>query len=165
MDYQNYLADTTVSGEAVLEDWRWLVGPTLELWRVTKAGDALLRDPADGSVHFLDVMFGKVERIADSDDAFVAALASSESAERWLMREVVDGQAALGMTPGTDECLSFKQPPVLGGEIEPDNFDIMSVLVHFSITGQIHEQVKDLPPGTKIGKIEIEEPRPWWKFW
>jgi hypothetical protein len=68
-----------------------------------------------------------------------------------------------------NECLSFKHPPALGGQIHPNNFETCSVLVHFWIAGQLHRQVKDLPAGAKIGKIKIEEPgcgkRPWWKFW
>ena len=169
LDYQRYLAETDVDGDALLEDWRWLLGPRLQLWRITKFGDALLLDPDDASIHFLDVMSGKVERIAQNQAAFESALASNENADRWLMPQIVDGQAALGMTPGTNECLTLKQPPVLGGQIDPNNFETCSVLVHFSIAGQIHQQVKDLPPGTKIGKIKIEEPgsaqRPWWKLW
>src|SRR5262249_28104103 len=167
---RRYIAETSASSEAVLDDWRWLVGPELQLWRVTKAGDALLRKSADGPIHFLDVMAGKVERVADNEAAFERAVTLPENADRWLMPEVVDGQAALGMQPGADECLSFRHPPVLGGQIDPGNSETCSVLVHFSIAGQIHQQVKDLPQGTKIGKFKIVEPevankRPWWKFW
>ena len=152
----------------MLADWRWLTGANLQLWQVTKAGDALLRDPADGSIHFLDTVGGKVERIARDESEFESLLATDANADLWLMPDVVDGQAALGMRPGADECLSFKHPPVLGGQFDPDNFETCSVLVHFSIMGQIHRQVKDLPEGTKIGKFTIEEDggkRPWWKFW
>jgi hypothetical protein len=169
LDYRRYLAETDVAGDAVLDDWRWLVGPKLQLWRATKAGDALLRDPGDGSIHFLDVMSGEVERVADDHVGFESAVASPENADRWLMPDVVEGQAALGMTPGPNECLSLKHPLVLGGQISPDNFETCDVLVHFSISGQIHRQVKDLPQGTKIGGVKIDEPggakRPWWRFW
>jgi hypothetical protein len=170
MNYREYLATTTGSSDDVLGEWRWLIGSELELWHVTKAGDALLHNPDDGSIHFLDVIGGKVQRIAANEAAFEAAVAEPENAERWLMLEIVDGQAALGMRPATDECLSFKHPPVLGGQLDPDNFETCSVLVHFSIAGQIHRQVKDLPPGTKIGEVRIEGPggrsrRPWWRFW
>ncbi len=170
MNYCAYLASTSVDGDEVLGDWRWLTGPNLQLWHVTKFGDALLRNSDDGAIHFLDVIGGKIERIADSESAFEAAVAIPENADRWLMQEIVDGQAVLGMRPGTNECLSFKHPPVLGGQLIPDNFETCDVLVHFSIAGQIHQQVKDLPAGTKIQDIKIEAPggtrkRPRWKFW
>ena len=170
MDYRRYLAETNKSGNAVLDDWRWLVGDQLQLWHVTKAGDALLRHSADGSIHFLDVKSGAVERIADHEAAFEAAVGSASNADRWLMSKVVDGQAALGMQPGADQCLSFQHPPALGGAISPDNLELCGILVHFSIAGQIHRQIKDLPPGTRIDELEIVPPgdggrRPWWKFW
>jgi hypothetical protein len=170
LDYRRYLAEADVPGDAVLDDWRWLVGPNLQLWRVTKAGDALLRDPDNGSIHFLDTIAGKVERIARDESEFESFVATRANADKWLMPEIVDGQAALGMQPGAGECLSFKHPPALGGQLDPDNFERCSVLVHFSIAGQIHRQIRDLPPGTRITNIKIDPPggsakRPWWKFW
>jgi hypothetical protein len=155
LDYRHYLAETDAPSDELLEDWRWLVGAELQLWGVTKLGDAFLRDSADGSIHFLDVIAGKVEQIAEDQSAFETAVARNENADRWLMPEIVDGQAILGMTPGPNECLSFKHPPVLGGQLDPDNFEPCHVVVHFSIAGQIHQQVKNLPPGTKIGRIKI----------
>jgi hypothetical protein len=167
MNYPKYLTNTT-AGDELLADWRWLTGPDLQLWHVTLAGDAFLRNPADGTIHFLDAVAGKVDRIASNEPEFEAAIASRPNAEKWLMPDVVKAQASLGMRPEANQCLSFKIPPALGGKLDPDNFEICDVLVHFSIAGQIQRQIKDLPPGTKIGKIDIKVPgtkRPWWKFW
>jgi hypothetical protein len=168
LDYRNYLAEITLAGDEVLVDWRWLIGPELQLWHVTKGGDALLRSPADGSIHFLDTMAGAVHLIADDGAAFETAVAVQTNATDWLMPAVVDYQLSDGKRPGVNECLTNQHPPVLGGQLDPDNIETCSVLVHFSIAGQIHRQIKDLPPGTKIDKIELagETPkRPWWKFW
>lgn len=155
MNLRDYLADTAAPGGRVLEDWRWLLGPDLQLWYVTKAGSALLRNPADGSVHFLDVAAGTVERIAANVDGFKAAVVIPENLQRWLMRAVVDQMRGRGIQPGTNQCFSFKQPPVLGGAITPENMELCDIAVHFSIAGQIHRQVKDLPPGTKIRNVKI----------
>lgn len=171
MKYNEYLAQTTHSSNEVLEDWRWLIGPRLQLWHVTKAGDALLQDPEDGSVHFLDVISGEVSRIARDRSEFELLVARAENADEWLIPEMVDGQAELGMRPGENKCLSFRHPPVLGGEIEPENIEISDIAVHFSMAGQIHKQVKDLPPGTKISGVQIQkaddgaQKKPWWRFW
>jgi hypothetical protein len=155
MTIQDYLAKTTVSGERVLDDWRWLIGPELQLWYVTKAGNALLRMPIDGSIHFLDTAAGSVEFLASDVAAFKAAVVQKENLQRWLSPAIVEGQAAVGMTPGENECLSFKRPPILGGRLAPDNFEVSNVEVHFSVAGQIHQQVKNLPPGTKIRSVKI----------
>jgi hypothetical protein len=169
LDYRSYVTPTTVSGDAILDDWRWLTGPDLRLWIITKLGDAMLTDPANGSVHFLDTISGTLTQVASSTEAFQSVAQLSGDAEKWFMPDIVDGQAAMGMRPNTDECISFKHPPILGGKLSPDNFETCSVLVHFSLAGQIHKQVKDLPPGTKIGKVNVAQPatgrRPWWRFW
>jgi len=170
MNYHSYLAANSHSSDEVLEDWRWLIGSQLQLWHVTVMGDALLRNVDDNSIHLLDTMNGSVKRIADSAAAFDVAIASTGNFENWLMPHVVDGQRAMGKRPTENECLSFSHPPALGGQVLPDNIDSCSIPVHFSIAGQIHQQIKDLPPGTPVGKIEIvpakgTRKRPWWKFW
>ena len=147
-----------------------------------KTGDAFLRDSHDGSIHFLDTVSGEIERIASDEQGFESVMALRENAQRWLMTDVVKGQAVLGMSPGPDQCLSFKIPPALGGQLDPGNFELSSILVHFSINGQIHQQIKDLPAGARIGEIKLEgqdgsrppavtlvpgnaKRKPWWKLW
>jgi Domain of unknown function (DUF1851) len=61
-----------------------------------------------------------------------------------------------GIKLGPGQCYSYKIPPVLGGKIEASNFDATDLLVHLSILGQIHHQVKDLPSGTSIKDIKIK---------
>ena len=156
MTLRDYLAETTAPSEQVLEDWRWLIGPELQLWYVTKAGSALLRSPTDGSVHFLDVAAGRLEQIASDAAGFKAAVVIPENLERWLMQSFVDQMTARRIQPGKNQCFSFKRPPILGGAITPENTQLCDVLVHFSIAGQIHQQVKDLPAGTKIRNVKIQ---------
>lgn len=55
-----------------------------------------------------------------------------------------------------DQCASFKTPPFLGGEITLDNIEIAFTSVHWSLFGQIFQQVKDLPPGSPIPEINVE---------
>jgi len=172
MDYRRYIADENANSDDVLRDWHWLTGPELKLWLVTKAGDAFLRHSGDNSIHFLDVVSAELNRVASDEDEFKSVISISENATKWLMPDVVDSQAMLGMVPAANECLSFKIPPILGGQLEPDNFETCDITVHFSIAGQLHKQVKDLPPGTKITDIKIDGPplpeaerRPWWRFW
>lgn len=91
---------------------------------MTTWGDAALRDRDDGSVHLLDTLEGRVLRIAASRAGFEQAIASADA---------------------QDECLGFKIHPVLGGGLDADNVEIQQVVVHFAITGQLHEQLKSLP--------------------
>jgi hypothetical protein len=133
MNYQKYLSTPTIPTDPILEDWRWLIGPTLKLWRITLTGDAFLLDPSDNSIHFLDTISGTVEKVAPDEAGFEASLNAAHNADRWLMPDVVNGQAALGMRPGPNQCLSFEIPPALGGQLHPDNIELCEVTVHFSI--------------------------------
>lgn len=159
---------TTYPIDRLLEDWRWLLPDEVELVVISKFGDAFVRRAKDGAILWLNVAEGVVEQVAPTLEEFQSALTQPEQVNDWFMSEIVEGQAALGMEPGTDECLSYKHPPVLGGCIEPENFEVCDIAVHFSIAGQVHRQVKDLPPGTKIGRVHLGEPtanKPWWRFW
>lgn len=46
---------------------------------------------------------------------------------------------------------------MLGGEIELSNMKLSDMSLYWSINTQIYAQVKDLPPGTPIGDITIED--------
>ena len=39
-----------------------------------------------------------------------------------------------------------------------DNAGVADLEVHFSITGQLHRQIAELPEGTPIESIRIDEP-------
>jgi hypothetical protein len=76
--------------------------------------------------------------------------------DEWFIPQLVGDILALGITRASHECFGFKKPPVLGGEYDPSNFEPTDISVHFSVLGQLHEQVKDLPEGTPISNINIK---------
>lgn len=55
-----------------------------------------------------------------------------------------------------NQCVCYKVPLFLGGINKIDNMEVSDMEVHWYITTQIWEQVKDLPEGTSIGEIIIE---------
>ncbi len=158
MAFRDLVAETSYEGSAILDDWDWLLQQQYELWLVTKFGDAFLKKRDEGSIHWLDTVDGSVAFVAADEAAFEKECGVAENFDKWFMPEVVKGQELLGMTPGKDQCLSFVHPPVLGGQLDPDNIEVCDIAVHFSIMGQIHRQVKDLPEGTKIDSIRIKGP-------
>lgn len=58
-----------------------------------------------------------------------------------------------------DQCIGYKVPLFLNGNHELSNLEVssMDMEVYWELFGQILEQVRKLPPGTKISKIEIRE--------
>jgi len=61
-----------------------------------------------------------------------------------------------GLLPNDRQVLSFKVMPALGGSFELQNIEVSDFVVTLSIAGQIHRQIKDLPPGTAISGIQIK---------
>ena len=70
--------------------------------------------------------------------------------------ELVGALRERGLILAPGQCYSPIHPPVLGGEMVPENFELVSWRVHFYVVGQIHEQVRNLPEGTPITGINID---------
>lgn len=121
-------------------------------------GDVFL-EGADG-FWFLDTIEGTLTRRWPTAAALQADVNSAEAREQLLMPDLVSAAADAGLVPGEHEVLTFKIPPVLGGEITVSNLEALDYLVAMHISGEIHRQVKDLPPGTQISGITIDDERP-----
>ena len=140
----------------LLEEWRWLLGDSMQLFLVSSMGDMFLGDP-EGQIFWLDTGTGRLTQVAGSQQEFKQLMQQRENAGRWFIPQLVGDLMASGVRLAPGQCYSYKKPPVLGGAIEPGNFEPTDLSVHFSILGQIHRQVKDLPPGTKISDIRIKD--------
>lgn len=154
---QSYYATPSPAADDLLSEWRWLIGAGLTLWRVTLAGDVLLSDPANGAVHMLDVAAGTIERVAADTAEFDRRVVDPAFAERIFRTAMLAAAALAGVRPATGKCLSHRIPLVLGGSNEPANLEACDVSVHFSLAGQIHHRVRELPPGAKIGRVAIRD--------
>ena len=152
--------ELTVSPDGVdfndlLSEWRWLVGEEYEPVIISALGDLFLRHE-DGRIFWLNAGWGQLTEVAKDPDEFKKLMTQRDNANEWFVPNLVGDLLGSGQTLGPRQCFGFKTPPVLGGEIEPDNFEPTDLSVHFGILGQIHLQVKDLPPGTPIGEIKIK---------
>ena len=152
-------SDITVSldgltADDLLADWRWLIDFDAQPLVLTAMGDLFLLDSA-GAVWWLDVARGRLSPVADSTDRFQEMINEGDNATRWFMPQVV---IALGarMTLPAHKVFSLDIPAILGGEYEFGNITPTNAPVHFSIHGQLHRQVKDLPLGTQISSIRVK---------
>ena len=157
MDIRDYLID--LEGK----DWPALLGPWMkelpaafELWFVSRFGDPFIVLD-DGSVHLLDVGRGVLEKLADSREDFVARIDAPGNAESWLLLPLVDRCVAAGMALGPQQCFGYRMPPMLGGEYAVENIEPTALERHYTLLGQVWEQVKDLPAGTRVAGIREEE--------
>ena len=158
MDVMDYLIDLEGKDwEALLLDWRFLLPRSLSVWLVNRVG-AVFAVFEDGSVHMLDVGRGSLERVADDCEQFVTRLDQDDHANTWMMVSLVNACVKAGMKIGRNQCYGFKIPPMLGGSYELDNLRPTDLSAHYHLLGEIYEQIRDLPRGTKVKRIEIKEP-------
>jgi hypothetical protein len=141
--------------EALLADWRWLVGTNFAPIMMTAFGDLFLRDEAD-HIHFLDIMAGQFKQVAESESQFNNLLEDREHRRTWfigfLLTEIRKtlGELAIG------ECYGCKKPLSLGGELAFENFERTDLQTYYSVMGQTFKQTHNLPLGTKVSKITIK---------
>ena len=72
---------------------------------------------------------------------------ASGSYEKWL-------ETHRALSRG--ECVGLVKPLFLGGKDDFDNMEVIDMEVHWEMTSQIWQAVRDLPPGTPIGSIRFE---------
>lgn len=140
----------------LLNDWQWLIGTSKPPVLIAASGDAFVQDTSDGAVHVLDVGSGTIHRVASSFEEFQALLQDKDFVVDYFAVEMIGDLRASGCILTAGEIYSFKQPPVLGGDYVLSNIEPTDIEAHFSIAGQIHEQVAALPKGTLVNQVTIE---------
>lgn len=137
-----------------LESWAFLgiAGSTPLL--TSQFGDVFLAR-GDG-VYLLDVVAGTLTREWDDVDAMADALETPAGQERYLRRALVADAYRAGKVPDETQVYDFTLLPVLGGELAVGNLKPTDFVVTVNLDGQVHEQVRDLPPGTKLNGVSLE---------
>jgi hypothetical protein len=142
---------------AVLAAWRWL-NPPKERPILTSAFGDMFFQVRDGRVVMLDTLEGVLKPVAGSVAEMRDRLLGSTDAQDELLSSVwtqAARRAGLKLKPG--ECFDWSIAPVLGGAFAADNIAVQSFAVAVDIAGQLHEQVRHLPPGTKINSVSFKD--------
>ena len=145
-----------IDRDQILSDWTWILGSTKLPIMITAAGDAFVQDTEDNTVHFLDTVLGSLNKVADSFETFQKLLDDKDFVVEYMMVQQVGDLLQRGIKLNKGEVYSFKTPPVVGGEFTFENIEKSDIEIHFSFSGQIHEQVKDIPDGETISGIKIK---------
>ena len=143
-----------IDGARLLHDWQWLLAGSHGLLAVTRMGDAFV-EKADGEVIFLDTLEGALKQAATNQNAFFKLLKAGALDPTWFNPDMVALLETRSEHLAPGQCYTYKIPPVLGGSFESANVEAISVMVHFCIMGQLHEQIRRLPPGAQISHFNI----------
>jgi hypothetical protein len=118
-------------------------------------GDVIFQG-ADG-FWWLDTLDGKLSRPWANADELRAVLNTPEGQDEYLLGGLAMAAHDRGLRLGDAEVYTFEQPPILGGALDVENITKMDFVVAVNLAGQLHEQIKDLPPGTPITGFSISD--------
>lgn len=139
-----------------LDGWRWIGLAGLTVIAVSAFGEPFFQT-GDGAIVQLDTLDGSKRVVADNLPAFAAALLEPEGRDELLLGGLVAAARSAGIVPAPGECYDFTHPPALGGAMDVAHMTTLSLVVKLDLAGQLHEQVKDLPPGTPVDRITIAD--------
>src|ERR1043165_6979262 len=150
------VTDLDTDFETASFSWRWLIARPARPVLLRALGDLFLE--INDGVYFLDTIAGKLEPAAPSLVEWKLDMRNPERIRDWFLPEFIGELRRKGRPLNAQEVYSPTIPPILGGSMTVENFTPSHWHVHLHVLGQIHEQVRDLPPGTPITKIIVE---PW----
>jgi hypothetical protein len=139
---------------SALADWNWLdLGGRVPMF-TSWFGDMFLS--GENGIWFLDTLEGTLTHQWRDALSLQAALNTVEGQDKFLMWGLAQAVLAKGQSPSDLQVLSFKIMPAIGGSFDLDNIEVSDLVVSLSIMGQVHRQLKDLAPGTKITGFSVD---------
>jgi len=132
----------------------WLLGTPHDVIAMNNFADMFVR-AADGSIGIVNVSWGTIDQIASNTSMFEQMISDRGNKDKLFLLDMLMQIEHAGLTLGNGQCFGFKVPLMLGGKMDLSNIEVSSVSVYVSMMGQIHRQLKDVPPGTKITGVQI----------
>lgn len=136
-----------------LESWSWIgIGDKSPVF-TSPFGDVFFRS-TDG-FWWLDTLEATLTQQWANADELKAALNTPDGQDRVLLAGLAASAERRAVTPTAAQVYGFKIAPVVGGEIGVGNVEAIDFVVSLNILGQLHEQIRDLPPGTPISGFAV----------
>ena len=139
--------------DQALVSWSWLdlAGKTPRF--ASLFGDLFLESPEGW--WYLDTIEGDLKQVWQTAAQMQAVLNTPEGQDQYLLLGLAEEAERRGVRLAENEVYSLTPPPVLGGELDAANVSALDFVVAVDLAGQIHDQVRNLPPGTPISGITI----------
>lgn len=139
--------------ERALESWSFVDFAGKAPVFTSLFGDVIFQAP-DG-FWCLDTVEGELSRPWDNADELRAALNTPEGQDQYLLGGLALAAHDRGLVLQDEQVYAFEKPPILGGTFDLENVTVMDFVVAVNLAGQVHEQIRDLPPGTPITGFTI----------
>jgi hypothetical protein len=134
--------------------WQWKLNEMGPVVLVSCMGDMFLLGK-DKAVYWLQTDAGLLSKVADDISHFNQLLLDEDTIDEWFLPLLTEELIAAGKKLKENEVYSLKIMTTIGGTWKIENIDPVDMSVHFLFTGQINEQIKNLPDGTPV-KIVFE---------
>jgi hypothetical protein len=141
-----------------VESWAWIGLEEKSPVLATLFGDIILQS-IEG-YWFLDMLEGSLTLVWPDAASLESVLASDEGQDQYLMAGLAFAAEQRGLSLGPTEVYTFDIPPVLGGPIDVDHLSKTDFVVSASIAGQIHQQVRNVAPGTNVTGFAVDTAKP-----
>jgi hypothetical protein len=140
---------------AALQAWEWigLEGKTPVF--TSAFGDVFFR--AHDGFWFLDRLAGTLTRPWDTAGQLQDELDTSEGQSHYLSAGLVWAAQERGVVPSETQVYDYAVPPILGGAQDAANVEVCDFTTALGISGQIHDQIRSIPPGAPV-RLQIEDP-------
>jgi len=140
------LNDLTVNIEhlerdSLLSDWEWLLGGEYLPILISASGDAFVQNVNNEQVWWLDTGGAEFSQVAGSPEEFNELLLGKEFVIDCFAVQMIGDLIQSGNTLSSGQIYSLVKPWLLGGQYELTNIEPTDIEVHFSLTGQVAQQV------------------------
>jgi hypothetical protein len=152
MNINDYILQGTghFDWKSLLSDWTWILPPKIYIWVVNLFGDILFYTDNE-ELYLLSVVDGTIEYLAESRDKFADIIDRDED----LFNDIfyvkqIDELKNNKMLLKPKTCYTFKLLPVMGGEFDISNIEVMDIEVNYSLLGKFHSEIKNERDGDEI---------------
>jgi len=121
----------------LLASWAPLLPAPIRPILLTTMCDWFFEVPS-GQVLMLDILDGRVLKVADSVAAFDAAKNTPDKSEEWFQLTWIQVAARAGIRPGAGQCLGWKIHPGLGGPFAAENLVAIEIGTYMQIMAAPH---------------------------
>lgn len=149
MDIDVTIDITNIDFDDALSCWKWRLPNIKSVILVSCLGDVFYAGN-DEAIYWLQTDCGGLTRVADNLTEFEQLLHDEEKVDNWFLPGLIEKIKKAGMVLQPNQVYSYQKLPVLGGAYSIENIKPTNIGAHLAFTGQICEQIKDLPDGTKV---------------
>jgi hypothetical protein len=149
MEDPYFIPASAIDATVVLSVWNDMLPAGCRLLGASLFGDLFVARES-GEVDMLDLVAGELKQVAVCVEEFEWDLTQPERREELLMQSLADASLSIGLKPGAGECLAFRTPPMLNGQLRPENIVRWNFLAYHSGLAKLLPQIKELPLGTEV---------------